>query len=87
MPESLPCIHCTCRYIYDKYSRSSDPSPTVSFTFVVLLVMTGLTIVLAIPYFLLRKKGLAGKGGSTSGISSFAQMLQASKKKQSGHNN
>lgn len=74
-----------CRYIYDKYSKSSDPSPTINFTFVVLLVMTGLTIVLAIPYFLLRKKG---KGGSAaSGISSFAQMLQASKKKQVGHIN
>mmetsp|Transcript_8067 Transcript_8067/g.20172 ORF Transcript_8067/g.20172 Transcript_8067/m.20172 type:complete len:356 (-) Transcript_8067:826-1893(-) len=75
------------RYIYDKYSRSSDPSPTINFTFVVLLVMTGLTIVLAIPYFLLRKRGAGGKGGAASGISSFAQMLQASKKKQAGHIN
>lgn len=70
------------RYIYDKYSKA-DPSPTINFTFVVLLVMTGLTIVLAIPYFLLRKKG--GKGGSIG--MSFAQMLNQSKKKSAGHVN
>lgn len=67
------------QYIYDKY-RTAEPSPTINFTFVVLLVMTGLTIVLAIPYFLLRKKGKSGgSGGSIS--SSFAQMLQQSRKK------
>ena len=71
------------RYIYDKYMQSSDPSPSVNFTFVVLLVMTGLTVVLAIPYFLLKKKGV--KGGSIS--SSFAQMLQQTKKKSAGHVN
>ena len=38
--------------------------------------MVGLTIVLAIPYFLLKKKG--GKGGAAT---SFAQMLHQSKKK------
>jgi hypothetical protein len=42
--------------IYQKYGPRSEPSPTVNFTFVVLMVMTGLTIVLAIPYFLLKKK-------------------------------
>jgi iron-regulated transporter 1 len=69
-----------------RYHRASEPSPTVNFTFVVLLVMTGLTIVLAIPYFLLRKKG--AKGGSGGSLStSFAQMLTQSKKKQSGHIN
>lgn len=78
------------RYIYDKYSRASEPSPTINFTFVVLLVMTGLTIVLAIPYFLLRKRG--GKGAASSSSSgsistSFAQMLSQSKKKHSGHIN
>mmetsp|Transcript_961 Transcript_961/g.1504 ORF Transcript_961/g.1504 Transcript_961/m.1504 type:complete len:351 (+) Transcript_961:103-1155(+) len=74
------------RYIYDKYAKSADPSPTINFTFVVLLVMTGLTIVLAIPYFLLRKKG---KGGAplTGGASSFTQLLQSSRKKNSGHSN
>jgi iron-regulated transporter 1 len=76
-------IEAKYRYIYDKYSKSSDPGPTINFTFVVLLVMTGLTIVLAIPYFLLRKKG--GKGASIS--MSFAQMLSQSKKKQAGHIN
>lgn len=76
-------IEAKYRYIYDKYSKTSDPSPTINFTFVVLLVMTGLTIVLAIPYFLLRKKG--GKGGSI-GLS-FAQMLNQSKKKSVGHIN
>lgn len=55
----------------------------------VLLVMTGLTIVLAIPYFLLRKKAAksaaaAGGGGISS---SFTQLLQQSRKKQSGHIN
>lgn len=73
------------RYIYDKYSRS-EPSPTINFTFVVLLVMTGLTIVLAIPYFLLRKRVPTSKS-SGSIASSFAQMLQQSKKKQVGHTN
>ncbi|KAG2429240.1 hypothetical protein HXX76_011009 [Chlamydomonas incerta] len=75
-------IEAKYQYIYDKYSRA-DPSPTINFTFVVLLVMTGLTIVLAIPYFLLRKKG--AKGGSIS--MSFAQMLSQSKKKSTGHIN
>ncbi|KAJ9512646.1 hypothetical protein QJQ45_018849, partial [Haematococcus lacustris] len=74
------------RYIYDKYSRSADPSPTINFTFVVVLVMIGLTIVLAIPYFLLKKKG-GPAGKPTSISSSFAQMLTQSKKKQSGHTN
>nr|BCL66257.1 hypothetical protein [Volvox reticuliferus] len=75
-------IEAKYRYIYDKYSKA-DPSPTINFTFVVLLVMSGLTIVLAIPYFLLRKKGV--KGGSIS--VSFAQMLNQSKKKSTGHIN
>mmetsp|Transcript_4811 Transcript_4811/g.10356 ORF Transcript_4811/g.10356 Transcript_4811/m.10356 type:complete len:147 (+) Transcript_4811:95-535(+) len=71
------------RYIYDKYGSSSEPSPTINFTFVVLLVMTGLTIVLAIPYFLLRKKGAK----SPSIAASFSTLLQQSKKKSSGHIN
>jgi hypothetical protein len=67
------------RYIYDKYMQTPEPSPTINFTFVVLLVMTGLTIVLAIPYFLLRKKG----GKQPASISSsFASMIQQSRKKQ-----
>ncbi|GLI62884.1 hypothetical protein VaNZ11_005657 [Volvox africanus] len=75
-------IEAKYRYIYDNYSKV-DPSPTINFTFVVLLVMSGLTIVLAIPYFLLRKKGV--KAGSIS--VSFAQMLNQSKKKSTGHIN
>lgn len=73
-------IEAKYRYIYEKYSRP-EPSPTINFTFVVLLVMTGLTIVLAIPYFLLKKKG------KSSISTSFAQILQQSKKKSSGHVN
>lgn len=69
------------RYIYQKYSNSADPSPTINFTFVVLLVMTGLTIVLAIPYFLLKRRGAQPKGSISS---SFSSMLQQSKKKQTG---
>lgn len=77
-PEELEAKY---QRIYDRYSSSSEPSPTVSFSFVVLLVMLGLTIVLAIPYFLLKKKDKAG------GASSFAQILQQSRKKASGHVN
>lgn len=46
--------------------------------------MTGLTIVLAIPYFLLKKKGAKGKQQE---VTSFATLIQQSKKKQSGHVN
>ena len=70
------------RYIYDKYMQRDEPSPTINFTCVVLLVMTGLTIVLAIPYFLLKKKGPKQPSGTIS--SSFASMVQQSRKKQSG---
>ncbi len=65
--------------IFEQYHRD-DPSPTINFTFVVLLVMTGLTIVLAIPYFLMKKKDKKG-GGDGSIASSFAQMLQQNRKK------
>ncbi len=41
--------------------------------------MTGLTIILAIPYFLLKKKG--GKPSGEKISTSFAQMLQQSRKK------
>ncbi len=73
------------RYIYDKYMQKEEPSPTINFTFVVLLVMTGLTIVLAIPYFLLKKKGGKQAGGGSIS-SSFASMIQQSRKKQVGEN-
>lgn len=74
-------IEAKYRYIYDKYSKASEPSPTINFTFVVLLVMAGLTVVLAIPYFLLKKKG------KQSISSSFAQILNTNKKKAVGHMN
>lgn len=70
------------KIIYERYGKRPEPNPTVNFTFVVLLVMTGLTIVLAIPYFLLKKKG--GKGSMTTG---FGQLLQQNKKKVAGHYN
>lgn len=69
--------------IYEKFGKRPEPNPAVSFTFVVLLVMIGLTIVLAIPYFLVKKK----TNGKASISTSFTQMLQQSKKKQSGHAN
>jgi len=75
------------QFIYDRY-KAGDPSPSINFTFVVLLVMTGLTIVLAIPYFLLKKRGGAAAGGGPKYEkvgTSFAQMLQQSRKKTVGH--
>jgi iron-regulated transporter 1 len=72
------------KLIYEKYSRRPDPSPTLNFTFVLLLVMVGLTIVLAIPYFLVGKKNAKGYQPVAT---SFAQVIQQSKKKQSGHTN
>lgn len=69
--------------VYEKFGSRPDPNPAVSFTFVVLLVMIGLTIVLAIPFFLVKKKS----NGKASISTSFSQMLQQSKKKQSGHAN
>jgi iron-regulated transporter 1 len=73
------------RYIYEKYGRRPEPSPTVNFSFVVMLVMIGLSIVLAIPYVMLRKKGSSSKGPQQPIAASFAQIIQQSKKKQSGH--
>jgi hypothetical protein len=70
------------KQVFDAGKRP-EPNPAVGFTFVVLLVMIGLTIVLAIPYFLVRKK----TDGKASISTSFTQMLQQSKKKQSGHAN
>jgi hypothetical protein len=79
-------IEAKYQYIYDRY-RTADPSPSINFTFVVLLVMTGLTIVLAIPYFLLKKRGTGAKGGGEGKGMSFAQMLNNSRKKSAGHTN
>ncbi|KAG1658803.1 hypothetical protein FOA52_003334 [Chlamydomonas sp. UWO 241] len=80
-------IEAKYQYIYDRY-RTADPSPSINLTFVVLLVMTGLTIVLAIPYFLLKKRGTGAKGSGEGKLSmSFAQMLNNSRKKSAGHTN
>lgn len=74
-------IEAKYKIIYEIYGKRPEPNPTVNFTFVVLLVMTGLTIVLAIPYFLLKKKG------SKTPLAGFAQILQQNRKKHSGHYN
>ncbi len=49
-----------------------------------MLVMIGLSIVLAIPYVMLRKKGGSSKGPQQPIAASFAQIIQQSKKKQVG---
>lgn len=74
-------IEAKYRYIYDKYGRRPDADPTVSLSFVIMLFMVGVTVVLIIPYFLLRRKGQPPAAGS------FAHMIQQSKKKSSGHIN
>lgn len=71
------------KLIFEKYGRRPEPNPTVNFSFVVMLVMIGLTIVLAIPYLLVRKRNAAK--GYQPVATSFAQVIQQSKKKQSGH--
>uniref|UniRef100_A0A7S3R3A7 Uncharacterized protein n=1 Tax=Dunaliella tertiolecta TaxID=3047 RepID=A0A7S3R3A7_DUNTE len=86
-PDPLP--------LHDTHARSmkrTEPSPEVNFTFVVLIVVVGLTIVLAIPYFLLQRRvGGAGAGkkgaGGGSFITSFAEVLQRNRKLQGGHVN
>lgn len=74
------------RYVYEKYGRRPEPNPTVSFSFIVLLVMGGLTAVLLIPYLLVYKKD-PKRGYAPVATTSFAQVIQQSKKKQSGHIN
>jgi iron-regulated transporter 1 len=73
------------KLIFEKYGRRPEPNPTVNFSFVVMLVMVGLTIVLAIPYLLVRKRNQMK--GYQPVATSFAQVIQQSKKKQSGHIN
>lgn len=80
------------KMIYEKYGRRPEPNPTMNFSFVIMLVMIGLTVVLAIPYMLVkRSNGQPGGAGSRSTkgyapvATSFAQVIQQSKKKQSGH--
>lgn len=74
-------IETKYRFIYEKYGRRPEVNPTVNMTFLVMLVFISLTIVLAIPYTLLRKKG----GKPLPIATTFAQIIQQSKKKSSGH--
>jgi hypothetical protein len=83
------------RAVYEKYGRRPEPNPTVNASFMALLVLVGLGTVLAIPYMLTQRGG--GRSGGRSGGSggayapvpttSFAQIIQQSKKKASGHDN
>lgn len=78
-------IEAKYKLIYETYGRRPEPNPTVNFSFVITLVMVGLTIVLAIPYMLMRRRaGPAGKGYAPV-ATTFAQVIQQSKKRQSGH--
>lgn len=72
------------KLIYEKYGRRPEPNPNVNFSFVIMLVMIGLTVVLAIPYMLVNRSRTGGKGYQPV-ATSFAQVIQQSKKKQSGH--
>lgn len=80
-------IEAKYRLVYEKYGRRPDPNPTVNFSFIVLLVMIGLTTVLAIPYLLIYQRDAKAKGYQAVPTTSFAQIIQQSKKKQSGHIN
>ncbi|WIA37817.1 hypothetical protein OEZ86_014678 [Tetradesmus obliquus] len=76
-------IEAKYKLVYDRYGRRPEPNPTVNFSFVIMLVMVGLAIVLAIPYMLVKQRG--EKKGYQPVATSFAQVIQQSKKKQSGH--
>jgi hypothetical protein len=80
-------IEAKYRFVYEKYGRRPDPNPTVNFSFIVLLVMIGLTTVLAIPYLLIYQREVKARGYQAVATTSFAQIIQQSKKKQSGHIN
>lgn len=78
------------RMFYDTYTRRPEPNPAVNLSFVIMLVMIGVTIVLALPYMLARRSRTQGKGyapvsTATAAATSFVQVIQQSKKKQSGH--
>jgi iron-regulated transporter 1 len=75
-------IEAKYRFIYDKYGHRPEPNPTVNLTFVFLLVICGLGVVLAFPYLLAGRKQ---KAGYQPVATSFAQVIQQSRKKQSGH--
>lgn len=73
--------------MYEKYGRRPEPNPTVNFSFIVLLVVVGLGAVLSIPYLLVYRKDPKGGSYQPVATTSFAQVIQQSKKKQSGHIN
>lgn len=73
------------KLIYEKYGRRPEPNPNVSFSFVIMLVMIGLTVVLAIPYMLVKRSGKPSGKGYQPVATNFAQVIQQSKKKHSGH--
>lgn len=73
------------KMIYEKYGRRPEPNPTMNFSFVIMLVMIGLTVVLAIPYMLVKRSGQPRSKGYAPVATNFAQVIQQSKKKQSGH--
>jgi len=80
-------IEAKYRFVYEKYGKRPDPNPTVNFSFIVLLVMVGLTTVLAIPYLLIYRRDAKKGGYEPVATTSFAQIIQQSKKKSSGHIN
>ena len=77
-------IEAKYRAVFEKYGRRPDPNPAVNFSFIVLLVLVGLAAVLAIPYMLVFRKD---RGYQPVAAAGFAQVIQQSKKKQSGHIN
>jgi iron-regulated transporter 1 len=72
------------KQLYDRYARRPEPNPTVNFSFMILLVMFGLSIVMMIPYAIVKRRPAKGLQPVAN---SFAQVIQQSKKKQSGHVN
>eukprot|EP00775_Hariotina_reticulata_P007078 gene7078-7291_t len=72
------------KQFYDSYGRRPAPNPTVNISFLILLVMFGLSIVLVIPYAVVKRRPAKGYQPVST---SFAQVIQQSKKKQSGHVN
>lgn len=66
-------VEAKYRLVYERYGRRPDPSPALNFGFVVLLVMVGLTVVLAMPYMLLTRSGGSGAASrSTKGYSAVS---------------
>jgi iron-regulated transporter 1 len=77
-------IEAKYRMIYERFGKRPEPNPTMNFSFVTMLVLVGLTVVLAIPYMLVKRSRAAGPGYQPV-ATSFSQVIQQSKKKHSGH--